>query len=563
MVLVRRILGVLAFLCTLVVGVASMAIVVSQTTWFKDWLRGFIVREAGGYVNGRVNIGRITGNLAFGVQLDDIDVTMAGTKVVELKSARIDYSPSTFLAGHVVLDAIRLNAPIVRLAKTRDGWNIAHLMKPRPPTSGSRAFEIRELDVTDASVYVAGPPEGSSAITVPEIIDHLNASLGVRSDADQLRVALTRLSLRARHPELGISTLSGRIIRTHDGWRFDQVALRTDASSLTTSGLVRTAPSTPTLDLHASADPLALDEIAAIVPSLRNYPLHPSFLVTANGPLNRLNVVFEAHEPAVGEVKGSLVVNTEAPDRGVSGDLSVRHFNLAPVVRNARATSDIVGRGHIDLAFPDGTRPLRGTYSTTVSHVSVSGYTGADVKATGRIDGANVRLHSSALGYGAEATADGTVRVGSPVQLDLTGHARHVDMRHVPRQLHIPAAPSNLEFDYSLSVRGPVFSGQLRFDSSTLADAAIAPGTSGTFRFGSGAPTYTATGSASHLDMQAIGQAFSINALRDDRFHSRVNGAFTICGSGGGRFPFNFDGSGVLTDSTVFGATVPRLDVWR
>ena len=31
---------------TLVIGVASAAVIVSQTAWFRDWLRGYIVREA-------------------------------------------------------------------------------------------------------------------------------------------------------------------------------------------------------------------------------------------------------------------------------------------------------------------------------------------------------------------------------------------------------------------------------------------------------------------------------------------------------------------------------------
>ena len=40
MSLARRSLQVVAFVLTLVVGVASMAVIVTQTTWFKEWLRG-------------------------------------------------------------------------------------------------------------------------------------------------------------------------------------------------------------------------------------------------------------------------------------------------------------------------------------------------------------------------------------------------------------------------------------------------------------------------------------------------------------------------------------------
>src|SRR4029434_6200673 len=66
----------------------SMAVSVAQTTWFKEWLRGFIVRQAEDYVNGRLSIGRLDGNLFFGVELEDIDVTMNGKTVVNIKIGR-------------------------------------------------------------------------------------------------------------------------------------------------------------------------------------------------------------------------------------------------------------------------------------------------------------------------------------------------------------------------------------------------------------------------------------------------------------------------------------------
>ena len=47
MSLARRSLQVIAFVATLIVGATSMAVIVTQTTWFKEWLRGFIVRQAG------------------------------------------------------------------------------------------------------------------------------------------------------------------------------------------------------------------------------------------------------------------------------------------------------------------------------------------------------------------------------------------------------------------------------------------------------------------------------------------------------------------------------------
>ena len=46
---------------------ASMAVIVTQTAWFKEWMRGFIVRQASNYLNGELTIGRLDGNLFYGV----------------------------------------------------------------------------------------------------------------------------------------------------------------------------------------------------------------------------------------------------------------------------------------------------------------------------------------------------------------------------------------------------------------------------------------------------------------------------------------------------------------
>src|SRR5262245_15145833 len=173
MSLARRSLQVVAFICTLIVGVTSMAVIVTQTTWFKEWLRGFIVRQAEDYVNGRLSIGRLDGNLFFGVDLEDVDVTMNGKTVVGIKNVGLDYNAFTFIKGDVVLDAIKLERPILRLERTDQGWNLAQLIKARTPDkpNNRKTLEIREIGIADGTLYVDDRPVGTSGVDLPERID--------------------------------------------------------------------------------------------------------------------------------------------------------------------------------------------------------------------------------------------------------------------------------------------------------------------------------------------------------------------------------------------------------
>src|SRR3954468_10330350 len=89
---VRRLLQVVALVGTLIVGIVALALIVSQTPWFRDWLRKYVVRQAGQYVNGTVAIGSLGGNLFTGVELGDVAIDVNGEHVVTLKHVEITYS---------------------------------------------------------------------------------------------------------------------------------------------------------------------------------------------------------------------------------------------------------------------------------------------------------------------------------------------------------------------------------------------------------------------------------------------------------------------------------------
>src|SRR5690242_21907546 len=74
----RRTLQIIAFIGTLVIGIVALALIASQTPWFRDWLRRFVVREAANYVNGTVSIGSLGGNLFYGIQLGDLAIDVNG-----------------------------------------------------------------------------------------------------------------------------------------------------------------------------------------------------------------------------------------------------------------------------------------------------------------------------------------------------------------------------------------------------------------------------------------------------------------------------------------------------
>ena len=559
----RRFLQIVAILGTLIVGVASMAVIVTQTTWFKEWLRGFIIKQADDYVNGRLTIGRIDGNLFFGVEAEDIDITQNGMPVVSLKDVGIDYNFLTFLGGNVVLDHIRLNEPQLHLKRTATGWNLAGLIRAQTPNAkrARKPIDIGEIGVSDGTLYLDSPV-ATSGVDVPKVIDKIDASVGVTSDASELKVDVGHVALRGQNPRFGVNDLSGIIRQHEDSITFENVALRTEETSLRVAGVVRGLGSDkPDINIKASSDKFSMAEMSRIIPSLRGYEnLQPAFEVNASGPADRLEVQANVREKNIGQVVANVRLDTVGPARSVTGEAQTTHFNAGPLVRGAMFKTDVTGRATLDIAFPASGMPLRGTYSVNATSANVIGYQVNDVRAKGRIDWPTITVDGSAAGYGGRATAMGTIDAASPLRLDLSGKAAHVDLRNVPPQLNAPGVPSNLQFSYTMTGRGPVLSGDVVMDESTLADATIAQGTTGSFHIGDGAPRYSAKGHVTDLDLQKVGHGFNIAALDSPKYQSKISGDFDVTGSGGNQlYPLMLDASGTLVDSEIFRATTPRF----
>src|SRR5436190_17749684 len=109
----RRFVHAMALVLMLLISASAAVVIVSQTAWFKNWLRGYIVREAGQYINGTLSIGRLSGNLFFGLEMENVAVSMDGSQVVAVKDLGLDYSLFELISKGLSIDNIRLNRPAI------------------------------------------------------------------------------------------------------------------------------------------------------------------------------------------------------------------------------------------------------------------------------------------------------------------------------------------------------------------------------------------------------------------------------------------------------------------
>src|SRR6187399_1593584 len=161
MSMVKRIAHVLIVVLTLIVGATAAAVIVSQTAWFKNWLRGYIIREANTYLNGTLSIERLGGNLLFGLEMENIGVSMDGSQVVAVKDLGLDYNLFALITKGLSVDSIRLDKPVIYLRREGDTWSLSRLVKKQAAEADREGplspIAIGAIELTDGSVVMDQP----------------------------------------------------------------------------------------------------------------------------------------------------------------------------------------------------------------------------------------------------------------------------------------------------------------------------------------------------------------------------------------------------------------------
>jgi autotransporter translocation and assembly factor TamB len=571
MAVVRRTVHVVAWIGTLAVALLAVALIVSQTPWFRDWMRRTIIRESKQYINGELTIGQVTGNLFFDFGLADVAVDLSGERLVSVKTLAVDYSVAQLLSQGIVVDHITLTAPNVRLARDQSGWNISRLIKPRAQEADrkgpSRSITLPSIAIADGVVSI-DDKQGSTSYRLPRRFEDLDVQATFAYEPVHFTIGLDKLSFRASQPELTMQALTGAIAVRDDNLYLERMVVRTGESALNLGGVIESYLRTPVIKLVADGK-VSLPEVGRIVPALEGYQLHPTMTVKTAGTLDRMLMDLDLQTEA-GLLRGPLTTDLRSPDFSFAGPMHVERLNLGPILKNPSQRSDITGDVTINLTLPSNPSAtpvfdrLGGTFSFSGPRVSAFGYQGAQVRARGAFKGPRITLaQSSANAYGGSATASGLIVLAQgkrPIAIDLRGTANKVDLRRLPASTRAPKLDTILSLaDYHVKGSGTDIAGTVTLNQSLVEGAMIGPGTTGEFDFGARPLSYAARGTIVGLDVRRLGNALQIAALDDPRYAGRVSGEFDVRAAGTTLAELHLTASGTLQDSTMWGTHVAEM----
>ncbi|HEX7793335.1 MAG TPA: translocation/assembly module TamB domain-containing protein [Vicinamibacterales bacterium] len=569
----RRLLHVLLVVFVLLVGAAAAAAIVSQTAWFKNRIRVYVVAQASQYLNGTISVNRLGGNLFSGLELEGVSIALNGQPVVSARNIGLRYNLYQLITSDLTIDELRIDEPVVHLQEDAEGWTIDQLIKKQENEADRRGplspIKIDDIGISNGSILVDTDPE-VSGVQIPKQIERLDAKLSFAYEPVHYSIAIDHISFRATEPDLALNSFSGAMAIRDDTLFLKSIAVRTAESSLSIDGAIEQYLSSPVLKLKVTSDKTSIPELAKFVPAIQGIELQPAFEAGFNGPLDRLGVDVNVRSSA-GQLTGTLTTDLAAPGYAASGNLSVRHVNLAPLLKDAKQASDLTADAVVDLRTDSLSDPasLTGTVKIDAPRIVAAGYTLDRLKGTATLAGRRVELNAQTASYGASATVTGRVVLpesSEPIGFDLRGQARRLDVRALPKTLSLPSVETNINADYHIVGHADVSGRSNSHPVAATVDATLADSTIANAKIESGSTVnvdarssdiaYGADATVREVDLQELGKVFSVPALTADQYRSRIDGHVVLNGRGTAIKTLQADANGTIENASVMGGEI-------
>ncbi|MFN2397095.1 MAG: hypothetical protein ABR543_00385, partial [Gemmatimonadaceae bacterium] len=297
----------------LVLLAAVVVLVVSNTGFGRERVRGFALGALRDKAHGFVRIGRVEGNLLTGMTLHDVTITdSAGLPFVSAERVTARYDLVGLIGKRVALSDVHLVRPLIVLSKATGGeWNFRRIFprdsaaKPdttfgfgdwitfrhvtlengrfmvRLPWSPSDSISAAQRDSAIAAALggtgrsLIEPAPGAQPASYQRVLDFrsLYARLpGIRlKHPDSSGIAIEVASLRTiaapfRPPEAEVRDLSGTLTIAKDTLLFRDLALVLPGSRIAGRWTYRL--DTKAMEVRLRADPVALADLRWLYPRL-------------------------------------------------------------------------------------------------------------------------------------------------------------------------------------------------------------------------------------------------------------------------------------------------------
>jgi len=214
-----------------IIGIAAASFIIlllllailTQTQFFKERLRTFLVSTLSANFNGSLHIGRIGGNFLDGFTIDSVALSDTAGAFFTSGKLTCNYDPLTLLEKKIKLEKLIVEQPAVHFIRSRLGkWNISQIIKT-PETTGGGKFDwtvsLENIELKNANVTLLDSASlaDSAHWNMPDTyfeyhnfqVSDLNAKMSVILKSDRYYAHIENLSFSSPGSNFTLPLLKG------------------------------------------------------------------------------------------------------------------------------------------------------------------------------------------------------------------------------------------------------------------------------------------------------------------------------------------------------------------
>lgn len=280
-------------------AVVALAIVVLETDWGHERIRGLLVSTISDRLapGATLTLGRISGGIGDAWSVESLVLRdSSGQTVAHIGRLSGGLSLPSLLRGTVQLGVVVVDSADVLVEKHRNGtWNVNALFAARPPELGipakgaSRVVMADSVQIHRSRIVVSTPDTGRGRPNVRREYSRMELATGAATLAspDGGHAALRELALTINDPPVRLVSASGDIRWWGDSLRLDIPRLRLPGSRASLKGIVAWKANLPAQwALDVASDSLSVTDVrwmSALFPSEGSGTARVAVRTTADG----------------------------------------------------------------------------------------------------------------------------------------------------------------------------------------------------------------------------------------------------------------------------------------
>ena len=142
--LLQRIVNVFLYAGIVLLILFMIFFAVSQTAFFRDKLKNYVVEKVNDSINGKVSIGKLDGTIFTTVILDNTVVALGQDTLLNAKRIEVKTSPLAIFLKMIHVRNVSITDADIRFIKDSAGeLNLSKLVKPAPKDTTSSTFPFK------------------------------------------------------------------------------------------------------------------------------------------------------------------------------------------------------------------------------------------------------------------------------------------------------------------------------------------------------------------------------------------------------------------------------------